>query len=100
MKQLSAKGDVIPDGFHWGGHRIIRNCKGSSKRPEGIDPKLWQMLERKKIIEEEDAKALAEAQEGKSGPSGAKSSRKKKSLVARLEATQSPPAAAKLVGPR
>ena len=36
-----------------------------SKRPEGIDSELWKMLgsnERRQIIEEEDAKAIAEAQ--------------------------------------
>ena len=53
--------------------------------------------ERKKIIEEEDAKALAEAQGGKSAPSGLKS-KKKKSSPAQLEATQCSPAKAKLVG--
>ena len=96
---LTPKGEIIPDGFHWDGHRIVCN-KGSSKRPEGIDSKLRQMIgsnERKKIIEEEDAKALAEAQGGKSAPSGIKS-KKKKSSVAQREATQSLPATAKLVG--
>ena len=29
--------------FHWDGHRIVRNYKGS-KRPEGIDSELWKML--------------------------------------------------------
>lgn len=51
--KLTPKGDIIPDGFHWEGHRIVRNCCGS-KRLEGIDSALWQMLgsnERKKIIE-------------------------------------------------
>ena len=37
--KLSPKGEIIPDGFHWDGHRIVRNYKGS-KRPEGIDSKL------------------------------------------------------------
>ena len=54
--------------------------------------------ERKKIIEEEDAKALAEAQGGKSAPSGLKSKKKKKSSPAQLEATQCSPVKAKLVG--
>ena len=96
---LTPKGEVIPDGLHWDGHRIVRNYKGS-KRPEGIDSELWKMLgsnERKKIIEEEDAKALAEAQGGKSAPSGLKSKRRKSS-IAQLEATQNSPATAKLVG--
>ena len=104
--RLTPKGDIIPDGFHWDGHRIVRNYKGS-KRPAGIDSQLWQMLgsnERKQIIAEEEAKALAEAQGGTSAPSSAskppsaKSVKKKKSSVAQLEATQSPPAKAKLVG--
>ena len=85
--------------FHWDGHRIVRNYKGS-KRPEGIDSDLWKMLgsnERKKIIQEEDAKALAKAQGGESAPSGLKS-KKKKSSPAQLEATQCSPATAKLVG--
>ena len=97
----SPKGEVIPDGFHWDGHRIVHNYMGS-KRPEGIDSELWKMLElesneRKKIIEEEDAKALAEAQGGKSAPSGLKG-KKKKSSPAQLEATQCSPAKAILVG--
>ena len=103
--KLTPKGDIIPDGFHWDGHRIVRNYRGS-KRPEGIDSKLWQMLspsDRKKIIEEEEAKALAEARKGKPAPSkpatsSAKSTKGKKSTVATLEATQSLPARAKLVG--
>ena len=53
--------------------------------------------ERKQIIEEEDAKALAEAQGGKSASSGSKG-KKKKVSSARLEATQCSPAKAKLVG--
>ena len=97
---LTPKGAVIPDGFYWDGHRIVGNYKGS-KRPEGIDSEhvedAIRSNERKRIIEEEDAKALAEAQRGKSAPSGLKS-RKKKSSVAQLEATQSSPATAKLVG--
>ena len=94
--------ELVPDGFHWDGHRIVRNCKGS-KRPAGIDSKLRQMLgsnERKKIIEEEDAKVIAKAQEeGKSAPSSsAKGPKKKKSTAAQLEATPCPPAKATLVG--
>ena len=38
--RLTPKGEIIPDGFHWDGHRIVRNYK-VSKRPEGIDSKLW-----------------------------------------------------------
>ena len=70
--KLTPKGDIIPDGYHWDGIRLVRNYRGS-KRPEGIDSALWQMLspaDRKKIIEEEEAKALAEAQKGK--PSSSK----------------------------
>ena len=78
--KLTPKGEVIiPDGFHWDGQRIVRNYKGS-KRPEGIGSELWKMLgsnERKQIIEEEDAKALAEAQGGKSAPSGLKGIRRR-----------------------
>ena len=55
--------------------------------------------ERRQIIEEEDAKAIAEAQEGKpASSSGTKGKKKKKASSARLEATQCPPAKAKLVG--
>ena len=55
--------------------------------------------ERKQIIEEEDAKAIAEAQEGKpASSSGTKGKKKKKASTARLEVTQGPPAKAKLVG--
>ena len=53
--------------------------------------------DKKKIIEEKNAKALAEAQGGKSAPSSIKS-RKKKSSAARLEATQSSLTTAKPVG--
>ena len=53
--------------------------------------------ERKQIIEEEDAKALAETQEGKSASSGSKG-KKKKTSSARLEAIQCSPAKAKLLG--
>ena len=80
-------------------HRIVHNYKGY-KRPEGIDSKLWQMLrtnERKKIIEEEDAKLIAKAQEGKPTLSISKSAKKKKSSVAQLEATQSPLSKATLI---
>ena len=92
--KLTPKGEIIPDGFHWDGHRIVRNYKGS-KRPPGIDSKLWQMLgsnERKQIIEEEEAKAIKKAQEeAKSAPSsGSKGPKKKKSTVAQLEATPMP----------
>ena len=59
---------------------------------------MLQSNKRKRIIEEEDAKALAEAQGGKSAPSGLKSRKKKSSVAAQLEATQSSPATAKLVG--
>ena len=41
--KLTPKGEIIPDGFHWDGHRIVRNYKGS-KRPAGIDSELWKML--------------------------------------------------------
>ena len=97
--RLTPKGEVIPDGFHWDGHRIVRNYKGS-KRPVGIDSELWKMLgpqERKAIIEEE-AKAKAKKQEDKPEPSSGSKSRKKKATTAQLEATQSPSAKAKLVG--
>ena len=97
--RLTPKGEVIPDGFHWDGHRIVRNYKGS-KRPEGIDSELWKMLgpqERKAIIEEE-AKAKAKKQEDKPEPSSGSKSKKKKASLARLEATQCPPAKARLVG--
>ena len=67
-----------------------------------IDSKLWQMLgsnERKKIIEEEDAKVIAKAQEGKSeSSSSSKGPKKKKSIAAQLAATQSSPAKATLFG--
>ena len=53
--------------------------------------------ERKQIIEEEDAKAVAEAQGGKPAPSGSKG-KKKKASSARLEVPQCSPAKAKLVG--
>ena len=100
--KLTPKGEIIPDGFHWDGHRIVRNYKGS-KRPPGIDSKLWQMLgsnERKQIIEEEEAKAIKKAQEeAKSAPSsGSKGPKKKKSTVAQLEATPRPSAKATLIG--
>ena len=75
--------------FHWDGHRIVRNYKGS-KRPEGIDSELWKMLgphERKQIIEEEDAKAKAKAQEEKPAPSFGSKGKKKKASTARLEVT-------------
>ena len=99
--KLTPKGEVIPDGFHWDGHRIVRDYKGS-KRPEGIDSESWKMLgpnERRQIIEEEDAKAIAEAQGGKSAPSGLKGKRKRSS-PAQLEVTQCSPARATLVGVR
>ena len=54
--------------------------------------------ERKQIIEEEDAKAIAEAQEGKPASSSGIKGKKKKASTARLEVTQCPPAKAKLVG--
>jgi hypothetical protein len=91
--RLTPKGDIIPDGFHWDGHRIVRNYKGS-KRPEGIDSELWKMLgpqERKQIIEEE-AKAKAKEQEEKPATSSGSKAKKKKASTARLEATQCPPA--------
>ena len=96
---LTPKGEVIPDGFHWGGHRIVRNYKGLQNVRKGLTQNCGKKgsNERKKIIEEEDAKALAEAQGGKSAPSGLKS-KKKKSSPAQLEATQCSPAKAKLVG--
>jgi hypothetical protein len=50
--------------------------------------------ERKQIIEEEDAKAVAEAQGGKPAPSGSKG-KKKKASSARLEVPQCSPAKAK-----
>eukprot|EP00435_Cladocopium_sp_Y103_P024493 s1104_g6.t1 len=56
--RLTPKGEVIPDGHHWDGHRIVRNYKGS-KRPAGIDSTLWKMLgsnERQQIIAEEEPK--------------------------------------------
>ena len=89
--KLTPKGEIIPDGYHWEAHRIVRNYRGS-KRPEGIDSKLWQMLgsnERKKIIEEEEAKAFAEAQKGNPAPSkpttsSAKSSKGKSPRLQRL----------------
>eukprot|EP00435_Cladocopium_sp_Y103_P000431 s2766_g1.t1 len=62
--RLTPKGEVIPDGHHWDGHRIVRNYKGS-KRPAGIDSTLWKMLgsnERQQIIAEEEAKAKAQAE--------------------------------------
>ena len=97
--KLTPKGEIIPDGYHWDGHRIVRNYKGS-KRPAGIDSELWKMLnpqERKQIIEEE-AKNAAKEQEEKPASSSGSKGKKKKSSPARLEVTQCPPATAKLVG--
>ena len=54
--------------------------------------------ERKKIIEEEDAKPIEKAQEGHARIIKLNEPKKKKSSVAQLEATQSPPARATLVG--
>ena len=101
---LTPKGEIIPDGFHWDGHRLVRNYTGS-RRPPGIDSKLWQMLgsnERKKIIEEEDAKSDRKGTRRGQVCSiiERKGSKEKKSTVAQLEATPSPPAKTILVGDR
>ena len=97
--KLTPKGEIIPDGFHWDGHRIVRNYKGS-KRPEGIDSELWKMLgpQERKLIIEEEAQAKAKEQEEKPAPSSGSKGKKKKASTARLEATQCPPAKARLVG--
>ena len=52
----------------------------------------------RKLIIEEEAKKAAKTQEEKPAPSSGSKGKKKKSSPARLEATQCPPATAKLVG--
>ena len=97
--KLTPKGEIIPAGFHWDGHRIVRNYKGS-KRPAEIDSELWKMLgpQDRKLIIEEEAKKAAKEQEEKPAPSSGSKGKKKKSSPVRLEATQCPPATARLVG--
>ena len=84
--KLTPKGEIIPDGFHWDGHRIVRNYKGS-KRPAGIDSELWKMLgpqDRKLIIEEEAKKAAKEQEEKPAPSSGSKGKRRLNALLQRL----------------
>ena len=73
-------GQIIPDGFHWDGTRLVKSYKGA-KRPEHIPPDFLRMLspkEREKLVAEEAEKFAGSSGSGAPSSSSAKASKKKK----------------------
>ena len=73
-------GQIIPDGFHWDGTRLVKSYKGS-KRPESIQSDFWRMFspkEREQLVAEEAAKLAGSSGGGAPSSSSAKASKKKK----------------------
>ena len=82
-------GQIIPDGFHWGGTRLVKYYKGS-KRPEHIACDFWRMLspkEREKLVAEEAEKFAGSSGSGAPSSSSAKASKKKKKKKKKEEAS-------------
>ena len=76
----SPTGQIIPDGNHWDGTRLVKSYKGS-KRPEHIPSDFWRMLspkEREKLVAEEAEKFAGSSGSGAPSSSSAKASKKKK----------------------
>ena len=73
-------GEIIPDGFHWDGTRLVKSYKGS-KRPEHIPSDFWRMFspkEREKLVAEEAEKFAGGSGGSAPSSSSAKASKKKK----------------------